>query len=279
MQIGYWCDIGQTNQLNEDSVLCLKLDMEFSSGKKSAGLFIVADGMGGHNAGEIASEWCIRIVAEQFLNKTLITPAKSAGKIPTNDNPQSILKNSVNTANRRLFERARKSKGYQGMGTTVTAALIIGHDLYVAHVGDSRCYIINERETMQVTKDHSYVQELVDAGLLTPEQARTHSQKNVITRALGYYREVTIDSHRLNLYQGDSVLLCSDGLWEVVPDKKIAELVIATTEPQQACLDLVNLANQLGGPDNISVVIIRPEHLPSLQEILAAETRMWRDDQ
>jgi len=130
---------------------------------------------------------------------------------------------------------------------------------------------------MQVTKDHSEVQELVDAGIITPEQAMTHPQKNVITRVLGYYRDAAVDSHRLKLYQEDFVLLCSDGLWEVLTDRAIAEVVLAAQRPEQACLQLVTHANNLGGPDNISVIIVRPENLPSWQELVNRDTQVMRE--
>jgi serine/threonine protein phosphatase PrpC len=179
-------------------------------------------------------------------------------------------------ANRQLFDEARERKGLQGMGTTMVAALLMGQDLYVAHVGDTRCYIISNRETMQITRDHSQVQEMVDAGLLTPEQARKHPSRNVITRVLGYYQEVSIDNHNLKLFQGDNILLCSDGLWGVLSDQKITEVVLSVKSPEQACSELVALANQLGGPDNISVIVVRPEQLPSWHELVTADTQVKR---
>lgn len=282
MQVGYKCDVGQTRQLNEDSVLCLMWDVEFSSHRQSAGLFVVADGMGGHNAGEIASQWGIKTVARECLLRLLgITPGSSdkLGSHILADDPQAALVKAINVANRSLFEKARERRAFQGMGTTITAALIIGQDMYVAHLGDSRCYIINNRETIQVTRDHSEVQELVDACLITPEQAMTHPRKNVITRVLGYYRDVAVDSYHLKLYQEDNILLCSDGLWEVLPDRAITEVVLTAPGPEQACLELVTQANKFGGPDNISVIIIRPEHLPSWQELVTMNTQVMRKHQ
>jgi protein phosphatase len=151
--------------------------------------------------------------------------------------------------------------------------------MYVAHLGDSRCYIINNRETTQVTRDHSEVQEMVDAGLITAEQAMAHPQKNVITRVLGYYRDVAVDSHHLKLYQEDNVLLCSDGLWEVLTDRAISEVVLAAAGPESACLELITQANNLGGPDNISVIVARPENLPSWQELINRDTQVMREHQ
>jgi protein phosphatase len=276
MQIGYKCDIGRTRRTNEDSLLCLKFDAQSSSGVHAATLLLVADGMGGHNAGEIASELGTRVVASECLKQLMASFSKTVNKggEDESDNPQAALNNAVSMANRLLFEEAGKRKGLQGMGTTMVAALLIGQDLYIAHVGDTRCYIINNRETLQITRDHSQVQEMVDAGLLTPEQARNHRSRNVITRALGYYQEVSIDSHNPKLFQGDNILLCSDGLWGVLPDRKITEVVLSAESPDQACSELVALANQLGGPDNISVIIVRPEQLPSWQELVTTDTQI-----
>lgn len=277
MRIGHKCDVGQVRELNEDSLLCLKFDAEFHSDTESAGLFVVADGMGGHNAGEIASQWGVKIVAGACLSRLLRPTDESAGKKEEEsadiDSLEGILDSAVKEANRVLFEKTREKEALQGMGTTLTAAVITGQDLYVTHVGDSRCYIINNRETIQVTRDHSVVQEMVDTGMITPEEARTHPRKNVITRVVGYYQEVEADSYQRKLYQGDSILLCSDGLWGVVSDQEITETVLAAKTAQQACTELVARANQLGGPDNISVVIVRPEHLPSWQELLTADTQ------
>lgn len=282
MQVDYKCDVGRARQLNEDSVLCLMFDVEFGSQRQSAGLFIVADGMGGHNAGEIASEWGVKMVARECLPRLLCIQAESSGKLCSHtlpDDPQAALVNAINVANRSLFEKAREKQALQGMGTTITAALIIGQDMYVAHLGDSRCYVINDRETLQVTKDHSEVQEMVDAGLITAEQAMVHPHKNVITRVLGYYRDAAVDSHHLKLYQEDNVLLCSDGLWEVLTDRAITEAVRSAPGTEQACLDLVNHANNLGGPDNISVIMVRQENLPSWHELVNMNTQLMRKQQ
>jgi protein phosphatase len=164
----------------------------------------------------------------------------------------------------------------EGMGTTLTAALVIGGDLYVAHVGDSRCYIINARETIQVTKDHSVVQQLVDAGTITAEEARNHPRRNEITRVLGYSRDISPDLHHLKLYAGDNILLCSDGLHGVLRSNKISETVTGSQNPNQACLDLTAQANLAGGQDNISVIIAKPSSLPSWQAMVTAQTSIGR---
>jgi len=277
MIIGYSCDVGQKRELNEDGIMCLTFDSRSYSGDESAGLFIVADGMGGHNAGEIASEWGIKTFARECLCRLLQPVDQSEQNEATGtDGPNSILDLGMMAANELVFEKAKQEDVLQGMGTTLTAVLITGQDLYVTHVGDSRCYIINDRETIQVTKDHSQVQEWVDAGLMSHEEARVHPDKNIITRVVGYYQEVESDSYHRKLYEGDNILCCSDGLWDVLSDQKISEIVLTAETPQQACTELVAQANQLGGPDNISVIVVRPEHLPRLQELLTLDTQVKR---
>jgi protein phosphatase len=149
------------------------------------------------------------------------------------------------------------------MGTTLSLAIVDGHDLYVTNVGDSRTYVINPREICQVTRDHSLVQELVDRGELSPEQARHHPRKNVITMALGVYEEVTPDVGCLTMEPGDMVLVCCDGLINHVEDEDIHRVVVESSDPQTACEILVALANKGGGTDNISVIIARAQPLPT----------------
>jgi protein phosphatase len=174
-------------------------------------------------------------------------------------------------ANSAVLEAATE-RSLQGMGTTLTAALITGQDMYVAHIGDSRCYIINSRETLQVTTDHSVVQELVDAGHISPPEALTHPRRNEITRVLGYNDNSLPDLIQIKLYAGDNVLLCSDGLCGVLPSGRIEETVLASLSPAQVCADLISQANLVGGPDNISVIVARPSGLPSWQALISAKT-------
>lgn len=280
MQAGCRCDIGRTRRLNEDSVVCLVFDVGIGGNGQPTGLFIVADGMGGHNAGEVASRVGATTFMEECLSNLLEQVGRSgAGGTGQNSPvlaPYVALEAAVARTNKVLFEMSRERQTLHGMGTTLVAALIIGGELYVVSIGDSRCYVINSRETIQVTRDHSQVQEMLDAGLITEEQARTHPQRNVITRVLGYYHEVTADYYQLKLYQGDNVLLCSDGLWGVLSDQMIAQTVLASSTPQEACAELVAQANQLGGPDNISVIVVRPEKVPSWFDIMTAETELVR---
>ena len=266
LETGYSWDTGLLRELNEDSILCTSFDLRTHLGVVSAGLFAVADGMGGHNAGEIASDLAIRTFHAECISGLLAqSPAP----------PLSILAAAFDEANSEVLDAA-SDRDLQGMGTTLTAALVIGGDMYVAHIGDSRCYVINTRETIQVTKDHSVVQQLVDAGTITPEQARNHPRRNEITRVLGYSRDTVPDLHHVKLYAGDNILLCSDGLCGVLPSNKISETVIGSPNPNQACIDLTAQANLAGGPDNISVIIVKPGNLPSWQAVITAQTSIRR---
>ena len=250
MDIGYGWDTGLIRKLNEDSIFFTSFEIKTHLGTASAGLFAVADGMG-----EIAP-----------------TPGYSIGLLEQEPPPPlSIISDAFNRANNSVIEAAG-DRDLQGMGTTLTAALVIDHDMYMAHIGDSRCYIINTRETLQVTRDHSVVQHLVDAGKITQVEARSHPRRNEITRVLGYSGDSTPDLIQVKLYAGDNILICSDGLCGVLPQEKITQAVLNSPGPSQACAELTAEANLAGGPDNISVIIARPVNLPSWQALTAAKT-------
>jgi len=262
MEVGYSWDTGLVRKLNEDSILSITFELKSYQGVMTAGLFAVADGMGGHNAGEIASDLAARTFQAECVSCLLAKPGTS---------PLTVLENAFIKANNTVASAA-KERSLQGMGTTLTAALVIGQDMYVAHIGDSRCYIINSRETLQITKDHSLVQQLVEAGLITTEQARSHPRRNEITRVLGYTPDTTPDLIHVKLYAGDTILLCSDGLHGVLDPATLEQTVNKTPDPNQACADLTAEANKAGGPDNISVIIVKPENLPSWQALVSALT-------
>lgn len=262
MQTGYSWDTGLTRKLNEDSVFCSCFELQTHEGTLQAGLFAVADGMGGHNAGEIASSLAIRSFSTECLSG-LLEPGAAI--------PLTIMADAFSRANSDVLDAAA-DRELHGMGTTLTAAIIIGRDMFIAHIGDSRCYIINSRETLQVTRDHSVVQQLVDAGLITAEEARSHPRRNEITRVLGYSHDTSPDLMQVRLYDGDNILLCSDGLCGVLTDEKIAETVLNTPDLKRACKDLADRANLAGGPDNISIVMARPDNLPSWQALINART-------
>jgi len=262
LEIGYSWDPGLLRDINEDSILCTSFELKTHSDVISAGLFAVADGMGGHSAGEIASDLAIRA-----LHTGCISGLHAQSPAP----PLSILASAFVEANRSVINSA-VDRELKGMGTTLTAALVIDGDLYVAHIGDTRCYVINTGETIQVTKDHSVVQQLVDAGDITPEQAQNHPRRNEITRVLGYSWDIVPDLYKVKLYAGDNILLCSDGLSGILSSNEIAETVLSSPNPNQACTDLTAQANLAGGPDNISAIVVKPGNLPALQAVITAQT-------
>ncbi len=262
METGYSWDTGLARKLNEDSVFCGTFEISTHAEKVSAGLFAVADGMGGHSAGEIASNIAIKSFCTEVMAGLLDQSPAS---------PLTILSDAFSKANNSVLAASRE-KSLEGMGTTLTCALIIGPDMYIAHVGDSRCSIINSREMLQVTMDHSVVQKFVDEGLITPDEALSHPRKNEITRVLGYYADAKPDLIHVKLYAGDNILLCSDGLCGVLPAGIIAKTVLAAGSAEQACSELAGQANLAGGPDNISAIVIKPSNLPSWQAVINVHT-------
>ena len=213
-------------------------------------IFIVADGMGGHQAGEVASRMAINRIIQNYY-------------ADPDPNIQTALIRAVQAANAEIYAHAQASPAQSGMGTTVVAAVVKDSgEVQIAHVGDSRAYFVRGKQIKQITKDHSWVQEQVEAGVLTPEQARTHPQRNVITRALGSKPDVLVDSHQGKLDPGDVLVLCSDGLSGLVSDEEIRQ-VVTSQPPQQAAHTLVNMANERGGTDNISVVVLKALPAPA----------------
>ena len=207
-------------------------------------LYIVADGMGGHKAGEYASRYTIeRIVASVSRNP--------------GDEPVAVLKAAIDKANELLIMEAREDESKYGMGTTVVAATIIGNKMIVANVGDSRLYVIG-KVMRQITRDHSLVEEMVRMGGMDAEQAREHPDKNIITRAIGASDSVEPDFFEVELEKNDQVLMCSDGLTNMVEDKDIGEIILGQSSLESQVITLINTANRNGGRDNITVIIIRP---------------------
>jgi protein phosphatase len=206
---------------------------------------IVADGMGGHQKGEIASSTGVRTVAEMVQLLLLDGEADLAAG----------LRRAIEEANTKILEYSMNHPECQGMGTTLTAAVIDGPQLIVGHVGDSRAYVIDETEIVQITRDHSMVQEMVERGEISAEQARTDRRRNIITRVVGYYGKVEPDIFKAALKDGDRVLLCCDGLVIHLNDHEIKQVVLQNPDPREASAKLVAIANERGGQDNISVVL------------------------
>ena len=211
-------------------------------------LFVVADGMGGAQAGEVASA----IAVEEFRRGL---PDPTAERTTA----EQRLADTVQSANRRIYETARTAREHEGMGTTLTAVYLDDSDLAIAHVGDSRAYVLRDGELTRLTHDHSLVEELMRRGKLTPEQAAEHPQRSIITRALGIEPDVEVDTWTFPGRAGDVVLLCSDGLTSMIDESQIAEVLRAESDLDRAGERLIHEANEAGGRDNITVVIFRLE--------------------
>lgn len=230
-------DIGRRRQLNQDFIYCSETPVG-----NLPNVFIVADGMGGHNAGDYASVLAVETVVKEIGASFEKSPVK-------------ILEHAITKANTVLRQRASENFSLSGMGTTLVAATCIGHYLEVANVGDSRLYVVGD-EITQITVDHSLVEEMVRMGGIDREEARNHPDKNIITRAVGAKDDVEVDFFNLELQTGDMVLLCSDGLTNMVDDEMILRIIKNGGNLRDRVEELVETANINGGKDNISVVII-----------------------
>ena len=244
-------DVGRKRKGNEDA-LCLNDEQR---------LYVVADGMGGHAAGEVASRVAVDAIAE-FVeltggNQEITWPFGLDDTISYEGNR---LKTAVRHANTRVIEATRESAEYEGMATTVAAVLVDGDIANLAHVGDSRIYLWNGEAIEQLTRDHSWVNEQIENGAISPEQARSHPLRNVVTRALGGRADLVVDIQSRRMAPGDMLLLCSDGLTTMVPDDGIARILRESEgDVARATTALVSEANERGGEDNITVVLLKFE--------------------
>ncbi len=229
-----------------------------------AGVFIVADGMGGHAAGEVASEMAVQIISRELRSLDTADQAELGER----------LRRSIRDANNEIFQRTLVEQDKRGMGTTATAMVIRGAQYLIGQVGDSRAYVYRSDRLEQITKDHSYVQEQVDAGYLTPEQARTHPYSNVITRCVGANSEVEPDVYAGVIRTGDTFLLASDGLTGMLEDHELFEILATGRPPSEQVDTLVAEANRRGGLDNITVVLVRIDSVgtPSGEHAAVAST-------
>ena len=244
---GRLTDLGLVRQINEDSLVVLEFDRFYNSENAPLRLYAVADGMGGHAAGEVASK-----LALEKLTHALLTQTNMASAPP----PLAMLKQAGQDAARAVYEEARRTRS--DMGTTLVAALVdvAGRKLYAINVGDSRLYKLNAAAIRRVSKDHSLVQRLIDSHQLTPEEARHHPNSNLIYRTLGERATVEIDTFEETLDAGDTLLLCSDGLCGLVDDPDLQQAITAAPTPQAACARLIELAKAAGGHDNITAIVV-----------------------
>ena len=265
-------DVGKVREVNQDEFF---LRVTQSSDADPVGLFIVADGMGGHAGGDIASRLTVQTISKQLRPlfnmedpfKTIkIDTVRLEAEMTGKESPtyvlsgrkiRQLIKQAVQTANNVVVETARQKPLEAGdAGSTVTLAVVQGTSAYIANVGDSRTYLYREGELSKITQDHSLVATLVEAGYIEPEEIYTHPQRNIIYRALGNKQKFDVDLFQETLQPGDRLLLCSDGLWEMVSDRNMANIIENSPTPDAACEQLINAANQNGGKDNIGVVIV-----------------------
>jgi serine/threonine protein phosphatase PrpC len=236
VRAGSRTDIGRMRQRNEDSLVIHEP------------LFAVADGMGGHRGGNVASA----LALEAFISKAL----GANGKADDSGSPAEALAEGIKEANHQVLERGEADRELRGMGTTLTALLAEPDRLYLAHVGDSRAYLLRGGNLQQLTEDHTLVQRMVREGRLTPDEAANHPQRSILTRALGVEDDIPVDELTLDLHSGDRVLLCTDGLTSMVGRDRLQQILQGEADTQAACDRLVEEANHAGGEDNITVILL-----------------------
>lgn len=240
MEGHFLTDRGQVRSHNEDSGGMF----ENANGQVLA---VIADGMGGHQAGDVASQLATSMIKEKWLaSKALVEPEKA----------EEWLINTLSEVNQSIYSHSLEKEECRGMGTTVVIAICTEEFITIAHIGDSRCYLFNESGFHQITEDHSLVNELVRSGEISRADAQHHPRKNIVLKALGTEEYVTADVQTLTWEQGDRLLLCSDGLTDKVSDDELAQMLEPGQEIKQTGQDLINLANERGGEDNVSVIIV-----------------------
>ena len=230
-------DIGRMRKNNQDY-----LYISETSVGNLPNIFIVADGMGGHKAGEVASRKAVEMILDSIRNSDKTDPV-------------SIMEEAVGVANEEIYQMSRDNQELEGMGTTLVAATVLEQDFYVANIGDSRLYVIND-DIHQITRDHSFVEEMVSRGELDKESARTHAKKNVITRAVGIESGTCADFFQVRFKPGDKILICSDGLSNMIPDENLKIIVRKELPVEELVNELVYTANHNGGADNITAIVV-----------------------
>lgn len=236
-------DRGIVRDLNEDNYRLI------TGHENVPDIFVVADGMGGHSSGEVASGMAVGFAEKYILdNRELFSNEESI---------LSIIKQLMEEANTAIFTKAAESQSNFGMGTTLITAVVLKDKMYVGHVGDSRVYLIRDGKMEKITTDHSYIEELIKNGSLTREEAENHPNKNIITRALGCEEEILIDTLTIEIKENDIFVLCTDGLTNMLKEDEILDIIINEDDPEASCSELVRLANEKGGEDNITVIVVQ----------------------
>lgn len=206
---------------------------------------ILADGMGGHNAGELASSLAVGYAAEQVKTKDF-----------SDGNTRKIISGIMNDANKLVYAKSLENTAYNGMGTTMIMTVVANGGINIGHIGDSRVYLFRNGVLKRITTDHSLVEELLESGAITPDEAENHPQKNVITKALGCDPEISVDNYKRKMKKGDKLLLCTDGLTNMVREHEIQAVLAETDEPEEAVNLLIKKANDYGGEDNVTAIAI-----------------------
>lgn len=250
INVGYGLSAGRQRNHNEDAFFTLTTMFSYNESELPFGLYMVADGMGGHKNGEIASELAIRTIAGTVLTE-IYTPLMSLDPQPGELSFREVLHNGIEQANSEII-----TKSYGG-GTTITAVLIVGDQMTIAHVGDSRVYSVDKNGSMEaLTRDHSLVKRLQELGQITPEEAAVHPQRNVLYRALGQGEPFEPEIISTQRPESGSLLVCSDGLWSIVGTEGMQSIIKSGISPQDICDRLIDAANEAGGPDNISAILV-----------------------
>lgn len=244
LKIAGYTDTGLRREYNQDHI---GFDQEL-------GIAVLADGMGGHKAGEIAAHMAVKFVLDKLRKFVLQENSVSI----TGSQLLEFVSNTISSSNAEIYSAQEAEEAYKGMGTTIVATVVIGSQIYVGHVGDSRLYLYRNRTVQRLTKDHSLVQDLIDRGFYTEREARSASVGHVVTRALGTRPEVEVDANEEPLQAYDLLLLCSDGLTDMVSDWQIAEVIDENiADLEVAAKKLIALANHYGGKDNISIILMQ----------------------
>lgn len=235
-------DVGKVRDINQDAYFYLE--------DERLPIFIIADGMGGHKAGEVASNTAISTIIsyyeknkESIINKEKFIP--------------EFINESIALANEKLIEESENDEELKGMGTTITMCIVLEQEIYIGHVGDSRAYLLRDNELIQITQDHSLVGELLRTGSITKEEAINHPKKNIILRALGTNADLKVDIFTRDLKKDDKIILCTDGLTNMVSEERIKDTVINKEDQSSVCTELVNISNELGGIDNTTIMLIK----------------------
>jgi serine/threonine protein phosphatase PrpC len=261
--VGQRSDPGQVRELDEDSMFALTLAPTYESRTGPVlGLYVVADGMGGHAGGEVASMMALRVLVDRVLSSVILPEV--AGELVLEEDILALLRQATIAANDEVYLTRQKRES--DMGTTLTTVFIRDTRLFLAHVGDCRAYRWNADGLDKLTTDHSAVARMIAQGQAEPEELYTHPHRSIIYRCIGDKPVVEVDTDLLPLTPGDRIIVCCDGLWELVRDEGIEDVMLQEADPQMACDLLVRRANAAGGDDNISVIVVQVDAVSELKE-------------